>query len=183
MSKLSAFNFITLNGYLNSNEGDISWHRHGVEENQYALDSLQSDNTLLFGRKTYEMMAGYWPTPMAMQNDPLVAEGMNKAKKIVFSRTLKNPNWENTTVISEDIVQEIMRLKALSGNDLTLLGSGTIVSLFADNGLIDEYQIMIDPVAISAGTPIFNGINGTINLSLIAVKSFKSGVVLLSYKH
>jgi hypothetical protein len=74
MKKITAFNFITLNGFLNDVDGDISWHRHGVEENQFAAESLQSGNTLLFGRNTYEMMAGYWPTPMAMQNDPDVAE-------------------------------------------------------------------------------------------------------------
>lgn len=181
MKKLSVFNFITLNGYLNGTEGDISWHRHGVEENQYAAKSLQSGNTLLFGRKTYELMANYWPTPMAMQNDPVIAKGMNNADKIVFSRTLKKTDWKNTKVISDDIVNEIKRLKKLPGNDLTLLGSGSILTLFAENGLIDEYQIMVDPVAIGSGTSIFHGIHQALNLQLTNVKTFKSGVILLSY--
>jgi dihydrofolate reductase len=181
MRKLSSFNFITLNGFLSDVEGDISWHRHGEEENQYAAQSLQSGNTLLFGRKTYEMMAGYWPTPMARQNDPVVAEGMNKASKIVVTRSLKNAGWDNTVIISENAVDEIKRLKELPGNDITLLGSGSILTLLADNGLIDEFQVMIDPVAIGSGTSIFNKINKPLNLKLIDVKSFKSGVVLLSY--
>lgn len=182
MRELSTFNFITLNGFLNDHAGDISWHRHGVEENQYAAESLQSGNTLLFGRKTYEMMAGYWPTEMAKQNDPTVAEGMNNADKIVISRTLKKTEWKNTTILNGDVVNEITRLKKLPGNNITLLGSGSILTLLAENGLIDEYLIMIDPVAIGAGSTMFNGIKQPLNLQLTEVKSFKSGVVLLTYK-
>jgi dihydrofolate reductase len=182
MIKLSAFNFITINGYLNGPDGDISWHRHGAEENEYAAESLKSGNTLLFGRKTYEMMASYWPTPMAMQNDPDVAIGMNNADKIVISTTLKKANWKNTRVIGDDVVNEIKRLKALPGNNITLLGSGSILTLLAENGLIDEYQVIIDPVAIGAGKSIFDGIKQSLNLKLLSVKSFESGVVLLSYK-
>jgi len=182
MKKLSAFNFITINGYLNGPDDDISWHRHGNEENQFAAESLQSGNILLFGRKTYEMMASYWPTLIAIQNDPVVAEDMNNAQKIVFSKTLKNANWKNTKIINDNIVQEIERMKELPGNDFTLLGSGNILTLFAENGLIDEYQIMIDPVAIGIGIPLFHKIKQPLNLKLTNVKTFRSGVVLLSYK-
>jgi dihydrofolate reductase len=182
MKKLSAFNFITLNGFLSDPAGDISWHMHGAEENQFAAESLKAGNTLLFGRKTYEMMEGYWPTPMAIQNDPLVAEGMNNANKIVVSRTLKNASWKNTIIMSENVVELIKRFKELPGNDITLLGSGSILTLLSENGLIDEYQVMIDPVAIGAGISLFNGIRNPLNLKLDNVKAFKSGVVLLSYK-
>jgi dihydrofolate reductase len=181
VNKLSAFNFITLNGFLNDQDGDISWHRHGAEENQYAAESLQAGNTLLFGRKTYDMMASYWPTPMARQNDPNVAEGMNNADKIVISTTLKKAEWKNTKIISANVVEELKRLKELPGNNITLLGSGSILTLLSENGLIDEYQIMIDPVAIGKGTPIFHEIKQPLNLKLSDVKAFKSGVVLLSY--
>jgi dihydrofolate reductase len=181
VNKLSAFNFITLNGFLHDQGGDISWHRHGAEENQYAAESLQAGNTLLFGRKTYDMMASYWPTPMARQNDPNVAEGMNNADKIVISTTLKKAEWKNTKIISANVVEELKRLKELPGNNITLLGSGSILTLLSENGLIDEYQIMIDPVAIGKGTPIFHEIKQPLNLKLSDVKAFKSGVVLLSY--
>jgi dihydrofolate reductase len=80
MRKVSVFNFISLNGYFEGPNSDISWHRHGVEENEYAVESLKSGNTLLFGRVTYELMARYWPTPTAFKNDPIVADGMNKAE-------------------------------------------------------------------------------------------------------
>ena len=89
MRKLTVFNFVTLNGYFEGPKGDISWHKHGADENEYAIEKLGTGNMLLFGRVTYEMMAGYWPTPDAIKNDPVVAERMNSAEKIVFSRTLK----------------------------------------------------------------------------------------------
>ena len=186
MGKISSFNFITLNGFVNGIGGDISWHRHGTEENQYAADSLKSNNTLLFGRRTYEMMAAYWPTPMALQNDPVVAHGMNNANKIVISKSLKKTDpvvigWANTDVINHDPLNEIKRLKESSINDITLLGSGSILTLLAENGLIDEFLIMIDPVAIGTGTPIFHEIKHTVNLKLTNVKSFSSGVILLTY--
>jgi len=96
MRKVPAFTFVTLNGYFQGPKGDISWHRHGVEENEFAVEAMKFENTLLFGRVTYEMMASYWPTPLAIKNDPVVAERMNKADKIVFSRTLKKAEWNNT---------------------------------------------------------------------------------------
>jgi len=181
MRKISAFNFITLNGYLHGPEGDISWHRHGAEENQFAAESMKAGNTLLFGRRTYEMMAAYWPGPMAIENDREVAEGMNNADKIVVTRTLKKATWNNTRILTGDLVTGINRLKASPGNNITLLGSGSILTQLAENGLIDEYLLMIDPVAIGSGTPVFNKIRSVLNLKLTNVKAFKSGVVLLSY--
>ncbi len=182
MRKLSSFTFVTLNGFFEAPKGDISWHRHGAEENEYAAEGLASGSTLLFGRVTYQLMASYWPTPMAAKNDPTVAEGMNKAEKIVFSRTMKKADWNNTRVVMGDIVGEIRKLKRTPGNALTLLGSGSILAQFAEEGLIDDYQIMIDPVAVGGGTPIFKEIKRKLDLRLTATKTFGSGVVLLSYQ-
>lgn len=183
MRKLNSFTFITLDGYYKDSDEDISWHRHGAEENEYAADNMKSDGAiLLLGRTTYEMMASYWPTPMAIDNDPIVAEGMNRAEKIVFSNTLKKAEWENTKVISGDIVEKIRKMKQTSGKDMTVLGSGSIVTQFADAGLIDEYQVMVDPVAIGDGTSIFKGLEHKLDLKLIKTKIFKSGVVLLCYE-
>jgi dihydrofolate reductase len=181
MRKLTVFEFITLNGFLSGPGGDIGWHRHGEEENQFAVESLQSGNILLFGRRTYEMMAGFWPTPMAMESDPTLARYMNSAKKWVVSESLKIAHWENTTIISHQVPDEIRRLKEASAHDITILGSGSLVTQMAEIGLIDEYQIMIDPVAIGNGTPLFQNISKTLNLNLTGVKAFKSGVVLLTY--
>ena len=181
MRKIGAFNFISLDGYFQGPDGDTSWHRHGEEENQYAVDALKTEGTLLFGRITYEMMAGFWPTDAAKEMSPGVAEGMNKFEKIVFSNTLKTADWNNSRIISGNIVEEIAKLKQADGNDMMILGSGSIVTQFSDAGLIDEFQIMVDPVALGGGTPIFHGMKKKLDLELVASRTFKSGVVLLTY--
>jgi dihydrofolate reductase len=182
MGTLKAYNFLTLNGFFRGPHEDISWHAHGGEEEQYSVESLQSDGVLLFGRKTYEMMASFWPMPVAAQQFPDVAAGMNRAEKIAFSRKPFTPQWENARVISGDIVREVGALKAQPGRNMTILGSGTIISLFTEHGLIDEYQFMIDPVALPDGTPVFAGITKKVELELTGSKVFNSGVVLLSYR-
>jgi dihydrofolate reductase len=182
MGKIRVFNFISLNGYFEGKGRDISWHVHGEEENKFAAQSLSHQSILLFGRITYELMAGFWPTDYAIKNDPLVAEGMNKAEKIVFSRTLEKVEWHNTRLMKENIVLEIKRMKQLSERDMTILGSGSIVTQFAENGLIDEYQLMVDPVILGEGTTIFNGIKNRLSLKLTETRTFKSGVILLNYE-
>ncbi len=182
MGKLSAFSFITLNGYFAGPSGDISWHRHGGEENEYAMEGLKSESVLIFGRVTYQMMASYWPTPLAMKNDPAVAEGMNKAEKIVFSRTMKKADWDNTRLVKNDMIEEVKKLKRRRGKDLTILGSGSIVAQLAEQGLIDTFAIMVDPVALGAGTPLFKGMKQKLDLKLTSTRAFKSGVVLLTYE-
>jgi dihydrofolate reductase len=182
MGKLSTFTFITLNGYFKGLNGDINWHRHGAEENEYAAEGLRSRSILLFGRVTYELMASYWPTPLALKNDPVVAAGMNNAEKIVFSRTLKKVEWNNTRLIKHNIFAEIKKLKQTSRKDMTLLGSGSILTQFAEQGMIDEYQIMVDPVVLGAGTPIFADLRQKSDLKLTMTRTFKSGVVLLCYQ-
>lgn len=187
MRKLTAFNFITLNGYYKGPNGDISWHVHNAhnqdtEESNLAEKGANSGNSLLFGRVTYEMMAGYWPTQQAIASSPVVAEGMNKADKLVFSKTLQKAEWNNTTLIKGSLVEEVKKMKQLPGNDITILGSGSIITQLAEAGLIDEYQFMVDSVAIGSGTSIFNNINHPLNLKLTDAKAFKSGAVVLSYQ-
>jgi dihydrofolate reductase len=182
MRQLTAFNFITLNGYFKGLNDDISWHRHGEEESSFAEEGAKSESILLFGRKTYEMMASYWPTPMAMQNSPGVAEGMNKSEKIVFSRSLKKAEWKNSRLVRENIVDEIKTMKQSPGKDMTILGSGSIITQFAEVRLIDLFQFMVDPVVLGDGVSIFNGIAKKLDLALTDSRVFKSGVVLLSYR-
>lgn len=183
MRKLTAYNFLTLNGFFKGPNEDTSWHTHGEEEAKYSEEALaQDENILLFGRKTYEMMASFWPTPQAKELFPKVAVGMNKAEKMVFSASPFEPEWENTQVISGDIVEKIREIKKSPGKDMTILGSGALINLLTDHGLIDEYQFMIDPVALPEGTPVFNNIKQKLGLRLTGSKVFKSGVVLLNYQ-
>jgi dihydrofolate reductase len=183
MGKLTAFNFLTLNGFYKGPGGDLSWHRHGGPEEGHAEDALsKKQNSLLFGRTTYQMMSSYWPTSMAAEQSPIVAKGMNEADKFVCSNTLKKADWNNTRILSGDIVAEVKKLKAEREDDLTILGSGSLVTLFAEHGLIDAYQFMLDPVAIGEGTPVFKGLGNKLDLKLINVKQFKSGVLVLDYE-
>lgn len=181
MAKLNMFNFITLNGFYKGLHEDISWHKHGYQEAAFSEKSAQGDGILLFGRVTYQMMAGYWPTPAAKQNMPSTAAGMSKAEKIVFSRTLTEADWENTRIVKSDLIEEVQKLKQGDKN-ITILGSGSIVSQLAEHNLIDTYQIMLDPVAIGKGTSIFSNISNELHLELTGTETFKSGVVLLNYK-
>jgi dihydrofolate reductase len=182
MATLSVFNFITLNGAFKGAKGDIQWHRHGGEEAAYAAQGANSKSVLLFGRKTYQMMASWWPTPMAAQSMPDVARGMNASSKIVFSRTLKKATWENTRIIGGDPVKAIRRMKKEQEGFLTILGSGSIVTLCAEHGLIDDYKIMVDPVLMGSGTPLTKSLTHQVDLELVAHRVFRSGVVLLQYK-
>ncbi len=183
MRTLSAFIFVTLDGYFEGpKKGDISWHRHGPEENAYALEGLKSGSTLVFGRVTYDMMTGYWPTSLAKKNDPVVAEAMNRAEKIVFSRTLDKAAWDRTTVVKGDLGEEMRKLKRAPGKDMTLLGSGSVLTQLADQGLVDEYQIMVDPVVLGSGSKIFGGLTRKLDLDLKSTRTFKSGIVLLGYE-
>jgi dihydrofolate reductase len=182
MRKLSSFTFLSLNGYFKGTNEDTSWHKHGAEEGKYAEESLKSNDVLLFGRTTYEMMYSFWPLAMAAQLFPAVAAGMNQAEKIVFSNTLKTAQWQHTTIMHGNIVEQIKSLKKIHGNDLTILGSGSIVAQLSDAKLIDQYQIMIDPVALVQGTTLFSGIQNMLQLKLISSRIFESsGVVLLTY--
>ena len=182
MRKLFMFNLITLDGYFEGPDQDISWHNVDAEFNEYAVDMLDSVDTLLFGRVTYELMASFWPTPEAMKNDPLVAGRMNSLPKIVFSRTLHKVAWQNTRLVKDNIEEEIKKMKQQPGKDMVLLGSGDIVAGFAQHGLIDEYRIMVNPVVLGQGKPLFNGIKERLNLKLTNTRTFKSGNVLLYYE-
>ena len=182
MGKLGVFMLVTLDGYYEGPKRDISWHQHDKEGSEFAMEGLKSGSTLLFGRVTYELMASYWPTDHAISNDPVVAMGMNNADKIVVSRTLKKAEWNNTRLVKENIAEEIRKLKQAPGKNITLLGSGSILTQLAHQGLIDEYQFMIVPVVLGDGTPIFKGLKDRINLKLTSTRSFKNGNVLVCYQ-
>ena len=183
MGKISVFNFITLNGYFEGpKKGEMGWHKHGEDENAFAVEMLKSGNTLLFGRITYELMVNYWPTRMAIENEPAVADGMNKAEKIVFSTTLKKAEWNNTRIVSKNMLEEVNKLKMIPGKDMSVLGSGSIITQFAEHGLIDEFQLLVDPVIIGNGITSFRGINHQIDLKLLYTRTLRSGVVLLCYE-
>ncbi len=147
MARLSVFNQISLDGYICDTNGDMSWaHRDDPEWNQFTAQNAGSGGQLVLGRITYELMAGFWPTAFAVEQMPQVAERMNNMPKLVFSRKLREAAWNNTRVFNGDIAGEIRRMKQETGPDMTILGSGSLVSQLAPESLIDEYQLVVVPI-------------------------------------
>ena len=182
MRKLSVFNLVTLDGYFAGPGGDISWHNVDEEFQELANAASNSGNTLLFGRVTYELMAGYWPTPEAIREDPIVAAGMNSSEKIVFSRTLETAEWNNTRLVKDDPAAEVRRLKQGTGKGLTVLGSGSLVAQLAQAGLVDEYEILLNPVVLGGGKTMFEGVKDRFKLRLKSSRVFGNGNILLRYE-
>lgn len=182
--KLSVFNQISLDGYFCGENGDLSWankHSDDKEWNDFVSGNASGGGVLVFGRITYEMMAGYWPSKLAMENDPIVAGQMNKLQKIVFSKKMKKAEWQNTLLINGNIVDEVKKLKSMPGDDMVILGSGSIVSQLTDAGLIDEYQIIINPIVLGKGRSMFEGVTNSPKLSLRDTRQFKNGNILMNY--
>jgi len=185
MRKLAVFNNVTLDGYFADSNGDMRWaHRESqdAEFNAFVAENASGGGELVFGRITYALMASYWPTPLAMKNDPVVAEGMNKLPKVVFSRTLDKASWSNTKLVKGDVAAAMRKMKNEPGKDLAILGSGSIVSQLAQEGLIDEFQVMVNPVVLGKGRTMFDGVEKKLNLKLTRTRAFGNGNVLLCYE-
>src|ERR1043166_5202354 len=185
MPKLIVFNHMSLDGYVVDANGSMAWakmEKNDPEYDAFVAGNASGDGTLLFGRVTYELMIKYWPTPMAKQHDPVVAEGMNNMPKFVFSRTMDKASWNNTTVVKGDLVTEVKKMKQQPGPGMAILGSGTIVSQLAAAGLIDEYHVVVNPIILGKGRTMFESVKNMINLKLTKTRSFKSGKVYVCYE-
>jgi dihydrofolate reductase len=183
MRKLAVFNNVTLDGYFVTMNGDMSWaHKQDAEWNAYVQGNASGGGELLFGRITYEMMASYWPTPHAIKNFPVVAEGMNNLPKAVFSRTLERASWSNTKLVKGDLAAEVRKMKKQPGKDMVILGSGSIVSQLAQEGLIDEYQVVVNPIVLGKGRTMFDGVKDKLTLKLTKTRPFANGSVVLCYE-
>jgi len=183
MRKLVVFNQVTLDGFFADMNGDMSWaHKDDAEWNAFVADNASGGGQLIFGRVTYDLMAGFWPTPYAIETIPVVAERMNNLPKVVFSRTLDKASWNNTKLVKGDIAAEILKMKNEPGEGMAIMGSGSIVSQLAQEGLIDEYQIVVNPIVLGKGRTMFDGIKEKLSLHLTKTRTFGNGNVLLCYE-
>jgi dihydrofolate reductase len=185
MRRLTVFNQVSLDGYIADANGDMSFaHRAepDAEWDSFVAGNASGGGTLVFGRVTYQMMESYWTTPLAMKNDPVVTAGMNDMDKIVFSRTLDTVSWKNTRLMKGDIAAEVRKLKKGPGTGMAILGSGSIVSQLAQEGLIDEFQVVVIPVVLGAGKTMFEGGKKRLAMKLTSSRVFGNGSVLLCYK-
>lgn len=182
MRKVILFNMMTLDGLFEGPNSDIDWHQTDEEFNRFAIEQLNTADGLIFGRVTYEMMAGYWPTPAAIEDDPVVSNKMNEIPKFVFSRTLSQADWNNTRLVKGDAAEELTKIKQQPGKDLFVFGSADLAGSFSEHGLIDEYRIMLNPVVIGKGTPLFRNVKDQIKLKLLKTRTFGNGNILLTYE-
>jgi len=185
MRKLIVFNHVSLDGYFVDSNGSMRWakaHHQDPEWNAFVADNASGDGQLLFGRITYQLMASYWPTPIAKQNDAGVAERMNALPKVVFSKTLDRADWNNTTLVKTDLAAAVRKMKQEPGGGMVILGSGTIVAQLAQAGLIDEYHMVVNPTILSKGRSMFDGLNDKLDLKLSRTRAFRNGNIFLSYE-
>ena len=181
MSKLNVFEMVSLDGFIADPNGDMSWaHKHDPENDEFVAENSSGEGPLLFGRRTYEMMVSFWPTPMAAQLMPKVAERMNARPKLVVSSTLEAPTWNNTEVIRGDLLETIAARKLQPGPDLTILGSGELVRSLHAAGLIDRYILLIHPIVLGTGTRLFDG-GDRANLTLERSITTTTGVIIAQY--
>jgi dihydrofolate reductase len=183
--KLIVFNNVSLDGYFVDANGDMSWAHNTAMDPEW--DAVIAGNAtgggvLVFGRITYDLMASFWPTPMAARNMPAVAEGMNRSQKVVFSRTMDKASWNNTRVVKTDPVAEIQKMKNEPGEGMCVLGSGSIVSQLAQAGLIDGFQFVVVPVVLGKGRTMFDGVTKKLPMKQTMARAFANGNVLLHYE-
>ena len=184
MRKIIVQEYVTVDGFIEDpNDLQMRWvtsHFNGDLAREIAEWTAGTD-TILLGRKTYEILSAYWPSDMAKKIDPIMFDHMNNAQKIVFSKTLKDVQWNNTKLFRDIDAGEIKKLKQEPGKDITVSGSASIVQALANLNLVDKYYLMIFPLAIGSGKPLFNNLVKRANLSLVEHKTLTNGVVVLSY--
>lgn len=180
MRHLASFIMTSLDGFHEGPGHSLDWHHVDAEFNRFANDQLDRADTLIFGRRTYELMASYWSTPDALRDDPEVASRMNDMPKLVLSRNLPAADWAGTTILRG--TDELAALRARDGRDMLVLGSARLTASLAGSGLLDELRIMINPVALGRGTSVLDGLDGSLELRLLTTRTFESGNVLLTYE-
>ena len=189
MRNLYLFMSVSVDGYFEGPDHDISWHRVDAEFNRFAIEQLKATDLYLWGRRVYQLMEAYWPKaaddPSTSKDDRDIADLLNNTKKIVFSRTLNEvseaENWRNVSLKHTFDPAEIQRLKMQPGKDIGVGGS-ELAAHFAEAGLIDEFRFMVVPVALGAGTPILHGMKKKLNLELFGTRRFGSGNTLMYYR-
>jgi dihydrofolate reductase len=181
---------VSLDGYYEGPNHDLSWHVVDQEFNRFAADQLRQISTLIFGRVTYQAFEDYWPKaggdPATSKENLEIVRMINNVEKIVFSRTLANvketDDWKNVRLLREAQPEEIKRLKQSSGKDIALFGSNDLATYLLRMGLIDELRIMVNPVVLGKGNALFRGMTDYAKLRLLRTKTFRSGNILHYYR-
>lgn len=189
------FNRVTADGYFAAPDGSLQWTVPDAEMDQEATGGMPGTDTVLFGRRTYELFEQFWPRaaeePETAQDphDPkrrspeirAMAIFFNQVTKLVFSRTLKEVTWKNTRLLHEFDPREIEAMKKQPGKDMIIFGSGSIVSQLTEHGLIDDYRFVVNPILLGNGRELVSGVSKSLKLKLLEQKAYRSGNVMLRY--
>ncbi|HKZ08993.1 MAG TPA: dihydrofolate reductase family protein [Methylomirabilota bacterium] len=195
MRRILAFEWLTTDGYFAASDGSLSWVVPDDEQARAAADGMPAADTVLFGRRTYEVFEGFWrkvPRDSPTAPDPhrpgqqsrehrAIAAWMHEATKLVFSRTLPDVTWHNARLIRELDMEELVAMKQRPGKDMLIFGSGSIVSQLTRHALVDEYQFVVCPVFLGAGLRLLEGLSKRVRLELRDVRKYPSGDVSLRY--
>ncbi len=194
--RIVTFNWMTANGYFAAADGNLDWVVPDEEQAKAAAAGIPLFDTMLFGRRTYELFEKFWSRVddgSATAPDPhhrgertkehhAIAKWLNESSKVVFSKSLKKATWKNSRIARELDPREIENMKRQPGKDMMIFGSSSIVSQLTEHGLIDEYQFVLCPVFLGSGRPLLTGISKNSKLELVEAKPYLSGDVLLRYR-
>ncbi len=188
MRKIILTEWITLDGFTAGPDNDMSFVGESFNEEmaRYEDAILSQADTILLGRVTYESFAGSWPfvpdKPDVSEEEKAYARKLNAARKVVFSRTLEWAEWNNSQLVRELDPAYVASLKEEEGRDILIYGSASIVQQLTQHGLIDEYQLLVHPLILGSGKPLFKDIKNKRKLSLASATPVSSGVLVLTYQ-
>ena len=188
MRKLKLQIHITIDGFVGRQNGEMDWVTFNWDDKlrNYSVTNLDQVDCIIMtlGHDTKMSFIPYWASVADNKTDPNFALGkrLTDIPKIVFSRTLTDSEWANTKMINGDIVEEITKLKKQKGNDIIVYGGARFASTLIKHRLVDEFHLLVNPVAIGSGLPIFNELDSKQNLTLVKSKSYDCGIVVLHYE-
>jgi dihydrofolate reductase len=179
MARVIMWNLVTLDGFFERPRSwDLEFHKAawGEELERISVEQLKSASALLFGRITYEGMAAYWTSAKGV-----IADFMNSIPKFVFSRTLENADWNNTTLVRDHAEEQVAKLRQQTGEDVYIFGSAELSSTLMQHGLIDEYRLALVPVILGQGNPLFKP-SQKAEMKLIEARQLNNGCVIVRYE-
>lgn len=196
MRRIMMFNRVTPEGFFADADGKLDWVVPDDAIDGSAVDAMPDGDTVLFGRRTYEMFASFWPMVLASTSavaDPhtpgrfppsmrAMAQWLHDARKHVFSRTLDDATWHNTEIVRDATRESVEAIKRTPGKSILVFGSGTLVSRLTELGLIDEYQFIVGPLFLGTGRPLFTNVTQRTRLTLEEASPYPSGNVMLRYR-
>jgi len=186
MRKLVSFMHVSLDGFVAGPQGEMDWIRVDEEIFDYAGNRTDESDTALYGRVTYDMMEGYWPTaadqPGASKHAIAHSAWYKKVSKVILSRSMKDKKLPNTKIVADDIANEITQLKKAAGGEIVIFGSPSATQALMQEDLVDEYWLFINPILLGQGIPFFKGLRNNSKLKLKKSHAFSSGVVCLHYE-